>query len=441
MWTYYLELACRQGMRSKALTGLIVALLVAGVSSCVLCMSVLAVAHADPLPSRSSHIYSVSIDSLGPGKNINGEPSDLLSYLDAQAMLAHAGTERTTVNYPTRWTLDLPNSTLPPRSLAGDAVTAEFFRMFGVDFQYGSGWLDSDDASHAAVAVISSALNQQWFGGRNSVGRQVLLDGQVFRIVGVIGHWNPKPRFFDVAMNGPLSAFEDSGGIYVPFARAIDQRKQSLFAFCSYGPQADNPDWQGLLNGGCGWISAWVVLPTSDDVQGYARFLDNYAREQQTLGRFGWPPNVRLTGLMAWLAHARVIPKGTSLTALVALSFLLIAIVNVTGLMLARFMRRAPEIGVRRALGASRRDIYRQLLIEAALIGLAGGVLSLLATCVGLHWVDQIFEPSVARWVRIDPTWFGLTLAIAVLSAAASAAIPAWRAAQVSPAWQIKING
>ncbi len=74
------------------------------------------------------------------------------------------------------------------------------------------------------------------------------------------------------------------------------------------------------------------------------------------------------------------------------------------GLMLARFMWRAPEIGVRRALGASRGAIYRQFLTEAAAIGLAGGVLGLLLTALGMAGIDHDIRasdrPVGARWTR-----------------------------------------
>jgi putative ABC transport system permease protein len=122
-------------------------------------------------------------------------------------------------------------------------------------------------------------------------------------------------------------------------------------------------------------------------------------------------------------------------------SFLGIALVNVIGLMLARFMRRAPEIGVRRALGASRWAIYLQFLIEAATIGLAGGLCAIALTLLGLWSVGLIFESGIARLVHVDALLVAWTVLLAIGTTLASSLYPAWRAARVQPAWQIKVNG
>jgi putative ABC transport system permease protein len=110
-------------------------------------------------------------------------------------------------------------------------------------------------------------------------------------------------------------------------------------------------------------------------------------------------------------------------------------------LMLARFMRRAPEIGVRRALGASRGAIYRQFLIEAAAIGIAGGMLGLVLTALGMAGIGWVFEPEIARLAQMDAPLLLLTVLVAVLTTLIAALYPTWRAAQVQPAWQLKSNG
>lgn len=150
---------------------------------------------------------------------------------------------------------------------------------------------------------------------------------------------------------------------------------------------------------------------------------------------------MRLSDVGQWLHIMNVGPKASALSMIVSVSFLLICLVNVVGLMLARFMRRAPEIGVRRALGASRGAIYRQFLIEAAAIGLAGGVLGLLLTALGMAGIGHVFEPEVARLATLDASLLLLTMLLAVATTLIAALYPIWRAAQVQPAWQLKSNG
>ena len=442
MWGYYVEIAVRSGMRSKALTMLVIVLMAVGVATCMVCYAVFQATTSNPIPAKSAELYVPQIDSVGPSKNNKGEPLDTLAYLDAVALLQAHQAARQTLVYPTKWGVESDSSPASPMSLGGDAVTADFFEMFDVPFRFGSGWSANDDAQHASVAVISALLNEKLFGGRNSVGREIRLDGSSFRIAGVLDDWNPRPRFFDVASTGPLSAFDDSGYIYIPFNRAIDLRKSSPTGYCSAnGSDPDISSWDNYLHGGCGWINAWVELPTALDVERYREFLRNYGEEQQHMGRFSWPANILLRNLMEWLSVQHVVPKASTLSMMVSFSFLLIALVNVIGLMLARFMRRAPEIGIRRALGASRLAIYRQFLTEAATIGFAGGMLGIALTLLGIWGIGLLFEPKIARLVHVNTSLVLSTLLVAIVCTFVSALYPTWRAARTQPAWQIKING
>jgi putative ABC transport system permease protein len=84
--------------------------------------------------------------------------------------------------------------------------------------------------------------------------------------------------------------------------------------------------------------------------------------------------------------------------------------------------------------------VYAQFLMEGATIGLAGGVLGLLLTGVGVWSVGLIFDAQIARLATLDMSLVALTLVVAVLAAVLAAFYPTWRAAQVAPAWQLKSN-
>ncbi|HEV2540316.1 MAG TPA: FtsX-like permease family protein [Frateuria sp.] len=435
MLRYYLDLALRSCRRSRALTMLVVMLMGFGVAACTLSYAVLRVAAKDPIPAKSSRLFVPQIDSLGPVHNGNGQPPDQLGYTDAMALL-HAGRAfRQTLLYPTNFGVVPADPARQPFPQVGEAVTGDFFAMFDVPFRYGHGWDAAADQKRAPVAVITDALNRKLFGDIDSTGRTLTLDGHDYRISGVLGDFDPLPRYIDIAST--WNGFGKLAQIYVPFARAVDQHKPPLTDYCSSTSAAPYmSDWNSFLSG-CVWIDGWVELPDAASAAGYQRFLVNYATEQQRLGRFAWPANVRLPNLMQMLTDHRAVPRESKLSAWVSLGFLIVCLVNVVGLLLARFSRRGLEIGVRRALGAPRREIVRQFLVEAAVIGTAGGALGVLLTALGMMGLDRVFVPEIARAARLDGALMSLTLLAAVAATLAAALWPTWRIAQVRPAWQL----
>jgi putative ABC transport system permease protein len=188
------------------------------------------------------------------------------------------------------------------------------------------------------------------------------------------------------------------------------------------------------------WIAFMAELDDAAAVTAYRQYLDGYAREQQHSGRFSWPPNNRLRDVPAWLDSQHVVPSDTKVSLLVALGLLLACLVNTAGLLLAKFLRRSGEIGVRRALGAPRAAIYAQFLIEAAMIGLTGGVLGLLLTGVGVASVSWVLPKDIASLAHVDVPLLMLTLLVSVVATTLAGLYPTFRASRVQPAWQLKSN-
>jgi putative ABC transport system permease protein len=98
-----------------------------------------------------------------------------------------------------------------------------------------------------------------------------------------------------------------------------------------------------------------------------------------------------------------VVGNDTKLSAWLAFGFLVLCLVNTIGLLLAKFSVRAAEVGIRRALGASRREIFRQFLIESAVVGLVGGVLGLVLAFGALALIAMQSKANG----RPSPTWTG----------------------------------
>jgi len=439
MFGYYLELALRSLKRSPGLTVLMVFAIGFGVAASMTTYSVLRAVSGDPIPWKSSRLFVPQIDAWGPTGRRDGstEPPDALTYIDAMALMRdHRATLQSAI-YMIAPSIVPEGAGKHPLNVTGHAVYSEFFPMVEAPFLHGGGWSADDDQRRAAVAVITQRLNLKLFGGADSVGRSISVGGKAYRIVGVLGDWNPMPRYYDVFNSGGFSTDKDD--LFIPFDRAIETGvTRDGSTSCNISPK--DPGFVGLQQSSCVWVSYLAQLDDGAAVASYRQYLDGYARDQQAAGRFAWAPNGRLRNVTDWLAAQEVAPRDTKISAVVALGLLIVCLVNTVGLLLAKFLRRSGEIGIRRALGAPRSAIYAQFLTEASIVGLAGGMLGLLLTGVGVLAMGSMLPRNIASLARIDMPLLLLTLVVAVLSAVLAGLYPTLRASQVQPAWQLKSN-
>ncbi|WP_158885789.1 ABC transporter permease [Rhodanobacter sp. L36] len=440
MFSYYLELALRSLKRSPGLTALMVLAIGFGVAASMTSWSVFRAVSGDPIPWKSSKLFVPQIDAWGPSGRSDkddGEPSDAMNYTDATTLMREHRAKLQSALYQIAPSVVPAQAGRHPMNVSGHAVYGEFFPMVDAPFKYGSGWSANDDAQRAAVAVISAKLNEKLFGDTNSVGKSLNIEGKDYRIVGVLDKWNPQPRYYDVVNSGGFS--EGVEDVFVPFQRAIDVGiPNDGNTNCNETPKESG--FVGLQHSSCVWIAFMAELDDSSAVSTYRDYLTAYARDQQKAGRFGWAPNIRLRDVPAFLEHEHVVPSDTKVSLLVAVGLLLVCLVNTIGLLLAKFLRRSGEIGVRRALGAPRNAIYAQFLTEAGVVGLAGGVLGLLLTGAGVASVGFVLPKSISDLARLDVSLLVITLLVAVVATMLAGLYPTFRASRVQPAWQLKSN-
>jgi putative ABC transport system permease protein len=191
------------------------------------------------------------------------------------------------------------------------------------------------------------------------------------------------------------------------------------------------------LGAPCEWIQYWVELDSKAKAAAYRDYLNEYSVEQIAAGRYQRPANVRLRDVMEWLAYKEVVPSDARLQTWVALGFLLVCLINTVGLLLTKFLRRSAEIGVRRALGASKRSIFAQLLVEACTIGVVGGALGLGLALLGL-WAVRHQPTDYAELAQLDLPMLAATFGLALSTSLLAGLLPAWRGCQVTPAIQLK---
>src|SRR6202020_3102160 len=335
--------------------------------------------------------------------------------------------------YKTGAALTPANPDVLPFQVQIRATYTDFFSMFLTPFQTGGPWSADDDKNHTDVAVITQKLNDKVFGGGNSVGKSINLDGHEFRIVGVLKRWDPTPQFYDLNND----KYGEGAEVYMPFTRAIDGQLAS-WGNNNCNGDVGQPGWEGHLQSECVWIQFWAELPTAADVAAYRAFLTNYAADQQRSGRFHWPAHTKIRDVREWLVYQKAVTAEVRILVLVSFSFLLVCLLNAMGLMLAKIMGRAGDIGVRRALGGSRRAIFGQCLIEAGVGGRAGGLVGPALDAFGVVGLRSLLEKQFVALAHLDLTDTAIAVLLAVGATVLAGIYPTWRAAHVQPAWQLK---
>ena len=294
-----------------------------------------------------------------------------------------------------------------PIRVFGELVTPNFFDFLGVRPVLGRAFRDDEGVTpdRDPVAVISYHLWQRAFAADPAIpGRSVLLNGRSFTIVGVA-----PPDFRGSVAAVVLDVFvpvtmqkavmtgdrlpQRGGGFLEVYARLVD------------GAPADQ-------------AQASIALAGARLAQQYPD--DNRGRE--------------LRAVPLWRAGASsvLLPVLGTLMAMVAV-VLLIACANVAGLLLTRATGREREIAVRLAIGASRWQLVRQLLVENLLLSAVGGAAGVLLA----RWAAGALDAFVPRTpfplrfdAAIDGQSIGFAIGLMVLAAIVSGVMPALRASR-----------
>jgi putative ABC transport system permease protein len=274
-----------------------------------------------------------------------------------------------------------------PERLRGAAVSRAYFEALGVPFAFGRNFTPDEDAPGSApVVILGHGLWERRFGRDPSiVGRAVVLDGVPATVIGIMPS-SFRPPVMDADIWAPIRISAASAQRGMITLRVLATLKPGVTveqARSTVGTLVDSsdPDDQGTR------IS---IVPLHEDMVGPVR------------------------------------PVLLVLSATVAL-VLLIACANVANLLLARASERSKEISIRLALGASRRDIVRQLMAESVMLATAGGLLGLLLAWWGLGALIAIAPANAPRIqdVRLDMAALAFTAVVSFASAVVAGLAPA----------------
>ncbi|TPH13923.1 ABC transporter permease [Litorilituus lipolyticus] len=434
MFNYYLRLARISILKHWGLSLLMILAIGLGIGATMTTVTVNYLMSANPIPHKSEQLYYVQLDSwdvndpFDEGQN----PPDQLTYTDSTNLMKAKKAFRQNVQAQAYAVIEPNDPEILPMIVNARANSADFFAMFDVPFIYGNAWSNQADDNKELVVVLNKETNEKIFGGKNSVGESIRIDGNVFQVVGVIDHWQPKPRFYDIS----TGAFNETEDIFVPFNLIAEEKMRMSGNTNCWKPTGDG--FEAFLASECIWTQFWVELKTEQDKDDYLNFLNAYVEEQKQYGRFLRPMDNRLSTVTQWLEVQEVVADDARIMMTMSFMFLIVCLLNTVGLLLAKFLGKAPEIGLRQALGASKSTLFFQYIIEAGCIGFAGGLLGLFFAFWGLIGIETLYGDYMQNLATLDLNMMALAIAISFFATIIAGIYPTWRACKVQPSHQLK---
>jgi putative ABC transport system permease protein len=293
-------------------------------------------------------------------------------------------------NVSTSLTVSSTNASSADTSIIGS--TAGYFDVSTTKVASGSAFTSADVTSSAKVAVIGSTLATTLFPTGSALGETISVDGSPFTVVGILATQSS-------------SGFTDPNTVVIAPITRIQKSFSGYGAVSTLTVEAINSDSVSAASG-----EVTVML---NQLLG----VTDIANEPFTV-----------TNQSSLLATAAA--SATSFTVLlgaVAAISLLVGGIGVTNVMLVTVTERTREIGIRKALGATRGAILGQFLAEAAMLTLLGGILGVIGALIGTHWEINGTQPVVLGYSI--PLALGVSVAIGVFFGV----YPAARAANMRP--------
>ena len=422
--------------RNPVMTALMVAAIAVGIGVSMTTLTVFYMMSSNPIPEKSNVLFAITMDSWNPLRPFDDDEPERaphqVTFHDAERLVALAKGKRQTAMFESSLIIEPVNADDLPFEAGARVTGGDFFAMFNVPFLYGSGWDKSADEAAEPVVVLTRKLNERLFGGENSVGNWLTMEGTRFQVVGVIDSWEPTPRFYD-PING---AFQEINEMFIPFQLTRVLELQS--AGSDWGWKSEEiTSFEQWLNSEAVWVQYFVELEDTGNREAYISHLDAYANEQKRLGRFERPLNNHIYNVEEWMAYHKVVANDSKVLVGLSFLFLLVCLLSTVALTLTKFVGKKAETSLRRALGASRKAIFNQQIVEVGLIGFSGGLIGLLLVTLGLEGIEYLYD-SPGGLVRLDWLMVFAAIFIAIVSSLIAGLYPAWRVCKIPPATQLK---
>ena len=435
MFAHYLDLSWRSLKRTPLVSILMIAAIAIGIGITMTSLSVYHMMSMDPIPNKSSRLFHLQMNTMNEGQTWNTEDnlSFQLTYKDAMYLYNADLPYRMTASMRTGFSVHMNSAETKPFLQSARVVGTDFFAMHEREFLYGGTWSLAQEQSATPLLVISESMNQRLFGGENSVGQQVFLDDIGYQVVGVLEQWDSPIKYYDLN-NGAFNSVEE---LFIPLSMIKAQELGSWGN--TNGWKFENIiTYQDRLQSEQFWIQFWVELNTPEEYQDFAQFIESYLAEQANSGRFDREtPQFALRDVNQWLEYNSVVSEDNRVLVGLSFMFLIVCLANILGLLLGKFLKRAPEVGVRRALGANKRQIFAQHLVEVSMLGFIGGLLGIGIAQLGLWGVRATYSYYSAL-ATMDASMLLAAPAIAIVACVVAGLYPAWLVCRTTPAIYLK---
>ena len=288
----------------------------------------------------------------------------------------------------------------------------EFWEIMDFTFLEGGPFTPDDEKNANFVAVINEATRRKFFGDEPAAGKTIEVDGQRFRVVGVVA-------------NVPIFRIVPFADIYVPISTSkTDSYKTGLVG-----------DFLGT-----------ILARSADDFPAIKEEFMSRMRQVE----FNDPRQFNLMQGRAETfieANARLFTSdiesevsGARLIAVMAtlmLLFMLLPTVNLININVSRIMERASEIGVRKAFGASSWTLVGQFVVENVLLTLIGGIIGFIGSLLVL---GAITESGLIQYAQFHMNYrvFFYGLGTAIFFGLFSGVYPAWKMSRLNPVEALK---
>lgn len=289
-------------------------------------------------------------------------------------------------------------------------VDGAFWEVFAFDFLEGRPYTEQEEREGSFVAVINEATRRKLFGEESAVGRAIEVDGQNYRVTGVVA-------------NVPIFRQKTFADIWIPISTSPSEayRTYTLQGNFQAAILARKPSDLPLIKEEFQSRLAQVEFP---DPKSYDRiYAEAYTPlEEISRGVYGgpWDTEAHVEDLLFTLIGS-------------AMLFMLLPALHLINLNVSRIMERAVEIGVRKTFGASSRTLVGQFVVENVLLTLVGGVVGFLLS----FWV--LYALSHSQLIQygqfhLNYRIFLCGLLVTVFFGMFSGVYPAWKMSRLHPA-------